>query len=251
MSFLGGLKNIAGSALGVLATPFAGSTALSMAGGLYENKFQREEAKRQRNWEYEMSSTAHQREVEDLQKAGLNPMLSVNHGASTPTGAMPQIKDPITPALNTGVSATLMKAQAANLLSQAELNSANAARTRVETPENNYEGMPFGYWVAQKARFDAWLSAANVDITHQKQDEVIATVENLWRQGDILDLEARLKKLDIPQAEAVANFFRSELGKAQPYIEPIKGIAGTASSALGGAAALKYLKSGLNFKRKP
>lgn len=35
-----------------------------------------------------MSSTAHQREVEDLRKSGLNPILSAGGGASAPVGAM-------------------------------------------------------------------------------------------------------------------------------------------------------------------
>ncbi|AXL15381.1 DNA pilot protein [Microviridae sp.] len=58
------------------------------------NAWSAKEAQKQRDWQEEMSNTSHQREVDDLKAAGLNPILSVTggSGASSPVGAKPDLK---------------------------------------------------------------------------------------------------------------------------------------------------------------
>lgn len=52
-------------------------------------KYNAAEAEKNRSWQEFMSGSAHQREIEDLKKAGLNPVLSAlgGNGASTTSGA--------------------------------------------------------------------------------------------------------------------------------------------------------------------
>nr|QJB20408.1 MAG: DNA pilot protein [Microvirus sp.] len=89
-----------------------GAIGSSLLGGFFgssgakkQNQAQIQSAREQMDFQERMSNTAHQREVKDLQKAGLNPILSAKlGGASSPGGAMPNIQNELAPMQNAAQS---------------------------------------------------------------------------------------------------------------------------------------------------
>lgn len=52
------------------------------------------EAAKNRDWQTLMSNTAHQRAVEDMEAAGINPMMAAGNQAMTPSGATASVGSP-------------------------------------------------------------------------------------------------------------------------------------------------------------
>lgn len=79
-----GMNNILNS----IQESSASNTAKSQAFAREQMKYNAEQASINRQWQENMSNTAHQREVKDLISAGLNPVLSTGgQGSATPSGA--------------------------------------------------------------------------------------------------------------------------------------------------------------------
>ncbi|WJW80027.1 hypothetical protein [Bartonella sp. TP] len=105
-----------------------------------QNQTNAQQADLNRQFQERMSNTAHQREVADLRAAGLNPILSANSGASSPSGSVSAPAHNMFGNINSAYSLhiqeesmknqlALQRAQINNINAQARNTNINSAKT--------------------------------------------------------------------------------------------------------------------------
>lgn len=143
-------------------------------------KYNSQEAKANRSWQEFMSNTAHQREIEDLKRAGLNPVLSVmgGNGASVTSGATASSSAPsgAMGSTDTSGSSALVNLLGSLLTSTTELQKMNtSALTNLAVADkynsmNKYLGELQSSTLLQGYRINAQtaLSSANISAAAQR-----------------------------------------------------------------------------------
>ena len=176
-----------------------------------QNEFNSNEAQVTREWNAQMDNTKYQRQVADMQAAGINPALAMNGGVTT------QATSNATASSGSGIPGGLdlssvmemalqmsqfklqskqLKLQEKLIDSQANKNNADAAKTKKETS-----------WIDQ-------LNSANID-------QIRANINQVWSNISVNDSTIELNGHKINMYDAQTGLFNAQMNteekKAQLY----------------------------------
>ncbi len=133
-------RGILGAIIGAGAV--LGSAFLAGKGAKDRNQAQIAEARRAEAFQERMSNTAHQREIDDLRSAGLNPILSGTggRGASSPGGAQAQIQDELTPAVSSALQASRLTADIKSVMADIKNKKETNRLIKTQSEKTTREG---------------------------------------------------------------------------------------------------------------
>lgn len=162
-------------------------------------------AKKNREFQKKMSDTAHQREVADLEKAGINPILSYGgSGASTPPGATYSMQAPLQ-----------------NIVS--DVSSAKAKKQEIEkskTEQGHIEQLKKTAKSQEKLNSaTANREQSQVNLNRKLLDKVGADTEASSASAHRDRVDALYKTYDMERAKREAEMYKGKGGKYVPYLD--------------------------------
>jgi len=197
----------------------------SLAGGLIGNWASAREARKNREFQRDMSNTAHQREVADLRAAGLNPILSatggMGSGASTPSGSTASQSDPLTDAVASAMSVIRTMAEAQKTLAETQ--------TEFKRPENVAAQTASALATKRFTEEQAAHEAQKIELTVAMKQEKQQLTDLLEKQNIGEEIRNKILGQDLQVAISEAKRAKTEgqiddttYGKIMRYVDRLK-----------------------------